>query len=69
MPCILSTFDVFLAGRTHRHRGEVVNGPEQIRAMVRRLHKYGAEVIKSAAQGAYFPRATQSVVSSTISLR
>ncbi len=30
---------------------EVVNGPEQIRAMVRRLHKYGAEVIKFCGTG------------------
>src|ERR1700760_3250912 len=29
----------------------IANGPEQIRAMVRKLHKYGAEVIKFCGTG------------------
>lgn len=35
---------------------EVVNGPEQIRAMVRRLQKYGAEVIKFCGTGGILSR-------------
>jgi len=30
---------------------EIANGPEELRAMVRKLHKYGAEVIKFCATG------------------
>jgi imidazolonepropionase-like amidohydrolase len=46
---------------------QIANGPEELRAMVRKLHKYGAEVIKFCGTGGVFSK-TDSVGAQQYSL-